>query len=236
MNQQDETTPGIRWAFDEAVTACFDNMLERSIPQYQVMREACFSVGKRFVTPGSAILDLGCSRGQGLARFVQQFSASNSFTGVEVSAPMIKAAKEFFNETPSVSIIDHDLREGLPKIGAEVSVILSILSLQFIPIEYRQAIVSEVYKALSPGGAFIVVEKILGATNKIDELMKSIYYDLKSSNGYSQDSIDRKKHSLEGVLVPITDAWNRELLTSAGFYQVDCFWRWMNFAGWVAIK
>jgi tRNA (cmo5U34)-methyltransferase len=42
--------------------------------------------------------------------------------------------------------------------------------------------------------------------------------------------------ALEGVLVPVTAAWNEQLLKGAGFSQVECFWRWMNFAGWVAVK
>jgi len=66
--------------------------------------------------------------------------------------------------------------------------------------------------------------------------MVDLYYRLKSANGYSQEEIQRKRMSLEGVLVPVTAAWNEELLRQAGFQQVDCFWRWMNFAGWVALK
>jgi hypothetical protein len=38
------------------------------------------------------------------------------------------------------------------------------------------------------------------------------------------------------VLVPVTARWNEELLASAGFRQVDAFWRYMNFVGWIAIK
>jgi tRNA (cmo5U34)-methyltransferase len=81
-----------------------------------------------------------------------------------------------------------------------------------------------------------LVEKVLGETAPIDALMTRLYYGLKASNGYSQDQIDRKRLSLEGVLVPVTARWNEELLKQAGFRQIDCFWRWMNFAGWVAIK
>ncbi len=66
--------------------------------------------------------------------------------------------------------------------------------------------------------------------------MIDIYYDLKAENGYSQDQIERKRLSLEGVLVPVTAHWNEEMLKTAGFVEVDCFWRWMNFAGWVAVK
>ena len=42
--------------------------------------------------------------------------------------------------------------------------------------------------------------------------------------------------TLEGVLVPVTARWNEELLHEEGFRSVDCFWRHLNFAGWVAVK
>ena len=80
------------------------------------------------------------------------------------------------------------------------------------------------------------MEKILGSSADIDATLVERYYDLKHSNGYTYDSIERKRLSLEGVLVPVTAEWNEDLLRSAGFEYVDCFWRWMNFAGWLAVK
>ena len=53
---------------------------------------------------------------------------------------------------------------------------------------------------------------------------------------YEYIKIERKKESLEGVLVPVTADWNVELLKEAGFKHVDCYWRHLNFAGWVAVK
>src|SRR5262249_48396189 len=70
----------------------------------------------------------------------------------------------------------------------------------------------------------------------IDGLMVDLYYRLKRENGYTREEIDRKRFALEGVLVPVTARWNEELLRGAGFRQVDYFWRWMNFAGWIAVK
>lgn len=42
--------------------------------------------------------------------------------------------------------------------------------------------------------------------------------------------LERKRKSLEGVLVPITSKWNEELLRSCRF-RVELFWRCLNFAG-----
>lgn len=226
--------PDGRWAFDEKVTAVFDDMLARSIPQYEVMRDACFEVGRRHIKPNTQVIDMGCSRGDALARFVEQPNQNIEFIGLEISRPMLEAASQRFKGSNNVCIVEHDLRNPLPYRFASLT--LAVLTLQFTPIEYRQRIIRDVYNATVPGGAFILVEKILGATADIDRLMVDTYYDLKRHNGYSEDQIQRKRISLEGVLVPVTAAWNEQLLSQAGFSQIDCFWRWMNFAGWIAIR
>lgn len=209
-------------------------MLARSIPQYDVMRQAVTDLGKRYVQPDTWIIDLGCSRGEALAPFVETFGQQNHYLGIEVSEPMLLAARARFAGNTQVIIRDCDLRTAYPSEIASVT--LSILTLQFTPIEYRQRILHRIYSGLCPGGTLILVEKVLGATADLDTAMVDLYYSLKGSNGYSPEQIERKRLSLEGVLVPVTARWNEDLLHSAGFQQVDCFWRWMNFAGWLALK
>lgn len=236
-DQVDHTIPDSSWAFDEGVTAVFDDMLARSIPQYEVMRRAVFDLACLYQQERTDIVDLGCSRGEALAPLVDKFGAHNRFVGVEISAPMLEAARARFKGLIACKVVDIrelDLRTAYPPVQACVT--LCILSLQFTPIEHRQRILRDIYKSTLPGGALILVEKVLGATADIDHTMVDLYYRLKSANGYSQEEIQRKRMSLEGVLVPVTAAWNEELLRQAGFQQVDCFWRWMNFAGWVALK
>lgn len=227
-----------RWAFDDKITGVFDDMLARSIPEYDTMRRACFDIACRFRQEKTDIVDLGCSRGEALAPLIDKYGAHNRFIGVEVSDPMIEACRQRFKGYIDCGVVDirkHDLRydEYLP---AKASITLCVLTLQFTPIEYRQKILRDIYKSIIPGGVFILVEKLLGASAEIDALMVDLYYQLKAGNGYSQDEIQRKRLSLEGVLVPVTARWNEELLKMAGFSRIDCFWRWMNFAGWVAIK
>lgn len=234
---QDNVTPGDKWQFDESVTAAFDDMLARSIPQYEVMRQACFDIACKFQHQHTDIVDLGCSRGEALARLVDKFGAHNRFIGVEISKPMLEASRQRFEgyiKCGTVDIRELDLRTDYPPV--EACITLSILTLQFTPIEYRQQILAQVYKHTRQGGAFILVEKVLGASAQIDSLFVENYYALKGEHGYSPEQIERKRLALEGVLVPVTAKWNEELLRTAGFVQVDCFWRWMNFAGWVGVK
>jgi tRNA (cmo5U34)-methyltransferase len=234
----DQTTPGVKWEFDDSVTAAFDDMLSRSIPQYDVMRQACFDLAYKYAKQNTIIADLGCSRGEAVAALVDKLGAHNRFVGIEVSGPMLDAARQRFQGLIDCSVVDirdWDLRRKEYPL-ANVSVTLAVLTVQFVPIEYRLRLLRNIQQSLVSGGALILVEKVLGATADLDAAMVDTYYALKAQNGYSQEQIERKRLSLEGVLVPVTAAWNEELLRGAGFGEVDCFWRWMNFAGWVAIK
>jgi tRNA (cmo5U34)-methyltransferase len=229
--------PQGRWQFDALVTAVFGDMLERSIPQYAIMRRCVFDLGRAVVPPDSLIVDLGCSRGDGLAPFVSTLGDRNRYLGIDVSPPMLAAAADRFRdeiEQGLVRISELDLRTGYPQ--GEAALTLCVLSLQFTPIEHRQRILHDAYKNTAPGGAFILVEKVLGATAEMNARMVDIYHTLKREAGYTAEEVERKKLSLEGVLVPVTARWNEEFLRAAGFREVDCFWRWMNFAGWIATK
>jgi tRNA (cmo5U34)-methyltransferase len=233
----DRTSPKGRWEFDEDVTSAFPDMLGRSIPLYSDMRKACFDLGCRFVRQRTAIVDLGCSRGDAMAPFVDRFGACNTHVGIEVSPPMLAAARARFKgliDCGVVHVTDLDLRKAYPPFQASLT--LCVLTLQFTPIEHRQRIVRDAWKATLPGGAFILVEKVLGSCAETDKLMNESYWDMKLANGYGRDDVERKRLSLEGVLVPVSAAWNEDLLRSAGFRQVECFFRMLNFGGWIAVR
>lgn len=230
--------PTGKWEFNQEVTDCFDEMLERSIPAYFDMRNLVSKIGMRYVQRRTSIIDLGCSTGEAVNPFIKEYGCQNNYRLYDVSKPMLEKTRERYKgwiEEGVVDVQEFDIRNGLP-IHTFASVILSVLTLQFTPIEYRQKIVQSVYDALTPGGAFIIVEKVLGADHAIDSMMVDEYYKLKAENAYTQEQIAAKRKSLEGVLVPITARWNEEMLKGAGFAKIDCFWRFLNFAGWVAVK
>lgn len=226
---------GDKWKFDDGVTRVFDDMLERSIPQYRVMRDLVTDIGARFVRHGAIVVDLGCSRGEAIARLRERTRQIDArYIGVEVSRPMLEAARARFRGDASVEIRELDLRTGYPPEAARLT--LCVLTLMFTPIQYRLRIAQDIAQHTMPGGALLLVEKVLGATADIDALLVDRYHSLKHEMGYSWDEIDRKALALEGVQVPVTAEWNEDLLRRAGFSQVDCVWRWGNFASWLALR
>lgn len=244
MSNYDNVEPKEKWEFDEAVTNCFENMLERSIPQYELMRKSVADLAYDVINQDNfrkgvfQILDLGCSNGLMLQALYNRFNGEGNYFGVDVSEPMLKEAKYRFLDqiiSHKVSITSCDLKADFPQ--GLFDVITAILTLQFIPIDYRQDIIQNIYDRLSnKSGCFLMVEKVLGNTAQLNKMFVKNYYRMKSDNEYSQEQIERKRLSLEGVLVPVTSDWNIQLLKQAGFRQVDVFWRWMNFVGYIAIK
>lgn len=256
MSNVDTTMPEGRWEFNEPVASVFDNMLQNSIPSYDRMRDLTYRLGRQFVTPGTAIVDLGASLGRAIEPFCKEFGpynyhhcadapeddheTGNHYSLYEIAPAMrerlmtndVLGAAKAKLEYESLVDVDTFRFDG----QVNCSLILSVLTLQFTPIEHRQHILEKVYDSLEKGGAFILVEKVLGDDNFLDRLLVDTYYQMKGDNGYSQESIATKRKSLEGVLVPVKAAWNEELLRKSGFNRVECFYRDLNFAGWIAIK
>ena len=225
-----------RWQFNQPVAEVFDEMLERSIPQYRLMRTLVTDIAVAFRQQETDILDLGTSRGEAIKPLIDLYGSSNKYIAVETAPAMAEVFRERYAPLISsglVRLLEIDLREKVPSCHA--SVVMSILTLMFVPTNHRQRIIADVYRSLVPGGAFVLVEKVLGE-GRLNDLMVDRYHALKEDNGYSREEISRKALALEGVQVPLTASWNEQMLRTAGFGVVDCFWRCWNFAGWVAVK
>ena len=233
---RDHTRPDGPWRFDAEVTRVFDDMLDRSIPNLTTMRDCVVDLARSRARAPGAIVDLGVSRGGMLAPILEVLGRDDAlkYLGVDFSPEMIKAATEVL--PLEVELRTHDLRRGFPYVGSGVRMTLSVLTLQFVPIEFRQRIIREAYNATIPGGVFVLVEKLVGSSALLQDISTEIYHDFKASNGYSADDIEAKRLSLENTMVPLTEAANVEMLRAAGFADVECFWRWFNFGGFVAVK
>src|SRR6478672_8980198 len=95
-----------------------------------------FDLGATLVQPGTAIIDIGCSKGDALAPFVHQFGPANSYIGVELSETMVEAARSRFAALINQGIVDIrrlDLRVEYPPEMASLT--LAVLTIQFTPIE-----------------------------------------------------------------------------------------------------
>lgn len=236
--KKDEILANGKWQFDKNVTDCFDDMLARSIPDYNTMRKLTLDITEPYIQDTHfGMLDIGCSNGINLDMFISKYNNKGAYVGIDTSKEMIISANKKLNKYDvQLKLINDDVINIEDYCMFKYNIVTSILTIQFVPMEKRPQLLSTIYNSMKPNGVFILVEKILQPVSELDKLFVDRYYKIKQENGYTKEQIVAKKKSLEGVLVPNTHNGNIELLENVGFKHIDTFWKCLNFEGYIAIK
>ena len=222
---------------NEPVVRVFDDMLERSIPFYKECQQMVIDLVRHFAQKNSAVYDLGCSTGTLLRHLVKAIPITQKirFVGLDNSEAMLKKARgKLKGHLKRCELVAADLESGFEL--ADASVVISTYTLQFILPKRRAGMLQKIYQGLRPGGGLILIEKVRGESNGLNDLFIEQYHAYKRSRGYSKLEIAKKREALEKVLIPLKPEKNRDLLAKAGFRQVDVFFKWFDFAGFLAVK
>ncbi len=212
-------------------------MLERSVPMYQECQSLTVRWCARFAKPNTAVYDLGCSTGTLLLKLAQAVDKDEGIAifGIDNSQAMLEKSRETCRESPvPCKLIEADLNQGVSIQNA--SAVAMNYTLQFVAPENRVQLLKNVYEGLLPEGAFVLIEKIKSGVPELDRAFIEFHHQLKRDRGYSNLEISKKREALENVLIPWTAEENRNLIKQAGFPAADIFFKWNNFAGFIALK
>lgn len=224
--------------FGEQVAEVFDDMLSRCVPLYEEVQYMITDLAANFATKGSVIYDLGCSTGTTLLALAKILKGKEvHLFGVDASRPMLEQAQAKFEKAGlanSAIWLQHDLNAPIAIDSADVFIMN--LTLQFVRPLYRDQLIANLYRSLKPCGCLILVEKVLADDSLLNRAYIELYYALKRRKGYSEMEIAQKREALENVLIPYRVSENLEMLKRNGFVEPDIFFRWYNFAGFIAIK
>jgi tRNA (cmo5U34)-methyltransferase len=227
------------FSFGVETAAVFDDMLDRSVPFYAEQQRMVGELTADYVAAGTAVYDLGCSTGNTLLSIGAHLTADTNvtFVGVDSSEEMLRKAEQKLSHSRfpwPYSLRRQDLDEGVHVENA--SVVVMVLTLQFIRPLNREAVVAAIQHGLTPGGCLILVEKVLGEHSTFNRLFIDHYYQFKRRKGYGDIEIAQKREALENVLIPYRLEENKRLLRRVGFSHVDVFFKWYNFCGIIATK
>lgn len=226
------------FVFDQAIATVFDDMIDRSVPFYRELQRFILHVCKNYAQEHSCVYDLGTATGTSIAAIATELNHPNiRLIGLDNSEAMLEKARQKCHNLNTKSPIHFetcDLEVGVTLQSS--SVVLLVLTLQFIRPENRSKILRSVYESLLPGGVLILVEKVIGETPELDRYWIEQYYQYKRDRGYSDLEISKKREALENVLVPLKLSENLSIVRSSGFQNTDLFFKWLNFSGILAIK
>jgi tRNA (cmo5U34)-methyltransferase len=223
--------------FNEEVAQVFDDMISRSIPYYpEVIKLLCQWLREYPLAAGQRIYDIGCSTGTTLFALGSSLKTPATLVGIDTSAPMLEQAREKLSPLASFHTVELLCTNALTSTYEQAHMVVLNYTLQFIPLTQRLALLKKIYKGLATGGIVFISEKLLANSPSIHRTFTHHYEAFKLSMGYSRSEIERKKEALDQVLVPLTMAEHLCLLHEAGFSEIDCIFKWQNFATLVAIK
>jgi tRNA (cmo5U34)-methyltransferase len=232
-----KSTAPVKFEFNEPVARVFDDMLERSVPFYKECQQMVIGLALNFAQKNSAVYDLGCSTGSLLRHLVRTIPEKQKirFVGLDNSEAMLnKARGKLKGHLKRCELVEVDLESDFEL--SDASVVIMNYTLQFIPPKRRAAMLKKIYQGLRPGGGLILIEKVRGESDGLNDLFVEQHHAYKRSQGYSKLEIAKKREALEKVLIPLKPGKHRDLLAGAGFRQIDVFFKWFNFAGFLAVK
>jgi tRNA (cmo5U34)-methyltransferase len=225
--------------FGAKTAAVFDDMLNRSVPFYGDIQRIIGEISADFACDGTQIYDLGCSTCNSFLA-IDHFLPRDirlKFIGIDSSEEMLEKARQKMEKVQFAH--EYELRMGDLNQGVRIenaSLVLMVLTLQFVRPLYRHHVVEAIYKGLNDDGCLILVEKVLGESSTFNRLFIKHYYEYKKRRGYSDLEIAQKREALENILIPYRLEENREMLKNAGFQDIEILFKWYNFCAIIARK
>ncbi|HZT66965.1 MAG TPA: class I SAM-dependent methyltransferase [Acidimicrobiales bacterium] len=160
------------------------------------------------------VLDLGTGDGR-LIALVLGVHPDAEAIGVDMSPPMLEAARGRFAGNPGIRIVEHDLNDPLPDLG-RFDLIVSSFAIHHLPDERKRSLYAECFDILEPGGVFLNLEHVSSPTERLRDAFLS---------GLGMTLEEEDKSNI------LLDTWTQvRWLRDIGFDDADCYWKWREFA------
>lgn len=228
----------IDFDFDEKVAEVFPDMIQRSVPGYGTMISTIGILAAKYAQENSRCYDLGCSLGAVSLAMRQRIKQPGcTIVAVDNSEAMVERGRDLLSSDTSSNVLVEMLCADILDVTIEeASVVVLNFTLQFIPPDVRQSLITRIYQGLNPGGILILSEKVAFDDQFKQDFHSEAHHDFKRANGYSDLEISQKRTALERVMIPETIACHQQRLKTAGFAMSEVWFQCFNFTSMAAIK
>ncbi len=209
----------------------YDSIARRGMPVYDEQLDAIEGCLFDGVT---AILELGCGTGALTLRLVRRYPEAE-ITGIDAAQGMLDIASERVRAEGAAERVtlrtalfeELNIRmEGYDLIAANMSL---------HHVADKQPFYSKLRRALRPGGLLVFGDELQGALPHIEKHYWNAWLDFARQPGHlNEERIAEIIRHTEELDHYETLPRQLELLTKAGFGLVDCAWRKLNYAVFVA--
>lgn len=225
------------FGFDKEVSAIFNDMAKRSIPNFYEAHAAHAKMLRYWILKGASILDVGASRGAFFAALEKEYPEEFSEGLIKLHAVdnSVDMCSYLSNDYPNAHVSCTSVTN--PEFLASTEkydVVCAHYVLQFVPVERQKTVLRHLINCVKPGGVFIYGHKgkHFGLVGK---LAHEMYIDFRLSNGYTLEEIEAKTKALKGSMFPL-DNHDVNFELDMEFTEVMETFRFMMFNTIFAIK
>lgn len=226
----------VDFAFTDEVAAVFPDMIRRSIPGYEMIIPMTGLIAARHLRAGDTVIDLGCSLGATSQAIAAQTDQDITVVGIDNSDAMVERASQANNDSRLSFLKADALSEPVMEMISGARVIVMNFFLQFCEPDSRVSLLRKIHKHLDPEGLVILSEKIIDTDQGKEGFYDDAHLAWKRANGYSDLEVSQKRNALENVMRIDSEKVHFDRLNTAGFSQVDQWYKCLNWASFLAWK
>ena len=212
------------WTFEtKEIAETFDSHVREQLPWYDMVTDAVCYIARNYLTEGGVVVDVGASTGNMIDKLMPLVKERwADVVAIEKSQSMCNILQKKYKKSDYVVIENNDvINHELPN----ADVLIVFLTMMFIPIRKRKALMSALRASCKQGGVIVVVDKVCDHQGYFSTVLKRLTMQFKLQQGAKPEDVLNKEMSLAGVQIPIDPAILGE--------DAKQFFRMGEFAGWV---
>lgn len=172
------------------------------------------------------ILDLGAGTGL-FSEFVLQKYPNAKITLVDLSRKMLDVAKKRFSSNKNIDIIQQDFTTF--KGEKLYDAVISSLAIHHLEDKVKAELYNTIFSLLKPEGIFLNAEQVAGESDYFSRLYDKKWREKVEASDLSRKDIDASYERIKlDKRTPVSTQikWLRD----AGFKEVDCLYKYYDFA------
>ena len=212
------------WTFEtKEIAETFDAHVREQLPWYDMVTDAVVYIARNYLPEFGVVVDIGASTGNMVDKLMPlTFERMADVVAIEKSISMCDVLKNKYKKSDCVVVENSDVTRGdLPK----ANVYILFLTMMFIPIDKRKALMDSMRANCKQGGVIVVVDKICDHGGYFATVLKRLTMQFKLQQGAKPEDVLTKEMSLAGVQIPLDPTILGE--------DAKLFFRMGEFAGWV---
>ena len=213
------------WTFDsKEIAETFDNHVREQLPWYELVTEAVTYITRNYLPHRGVVVDIGASTGNMVHKIAPLVSERlGEIVAIEKSASMCDVLRnKYTKKNDWIHVKEMDITKTIMPKG---DVYIMFLTMMFIPVEHRKALINSMRANCKRGGVIVVVDKVCDHQGYFSTVLKRLTMHFKLQQGAKPEDVLTKEMSLAGIQIPIDPAILGD--------EAKQFFRMGEFAGWV---